>query len=149
MKDGSHKSPGLKEMGSGIAEKSMAQMFAVVAGVIVTLAGVVSLIVNFDFSTGGSIVTEKLLFMDVNGWSGMLLLLTGVALLVSSRANGSARKVSLVVGVIYLVVTVWSLFTASVIGMFPVSDMTAILYAAIGVLGVTAGIGPDPRESAS
>ncbi|MFT4049025.1 MAG: DUF4383 domain-containing protein [Solirubrobacterales bacterium] len=140
---------GFKDIGSGIADKSMAQMFAVAAGVILTIAGVVSLVVNFDFSTGGGIVTEKLLFLDVNGWSGLLMLLTGVALLIGSRSNAMARPVSLAVGVVYLVVTVWSLFTASVIGIFPVNDMTAILYAAIGVLGVTAGVGPDPRDSSS
>lgn len=137
------KGHGFKEYGSGIAHGSIAQMFALVAGVILTVAGVAALVVNFDFSTGGSIVTEKLLFMDVNGWSGVLMLLTGLVLLIGSRAADTARKVSLGVGVVYLVVTIWSLFTATVISMIPVNDMTAILYAAIGVLGVTAGLGPD------
>lgn len=140
---------GLKHYGSGIAHGSIAQMFALVAGVILTVAGVAALVVNFDFSTGGSIVTEKLLFMDVNGWSGVLMLLTGLALLVGSRTADMARKISLGVGVVYLVVTVWSLFTSTVIGIFPVNDMTAIVYAAIGVLGVTAGLGPDRHSDDS
>lgn len=139
----------LKSYGSDIAHGSMAQMFAVVAGVLLAVGGVAALIVNFAFSTGDGIVTERLLFMDVNGWSGVLMLATGAALLIGSRSDKRARRVSLVVGVIYLVVTVWSLFTASVIGMFPVNDMTAIVYAAIGVLGVTAGLGPDPRAGTS
>lgn len=82
--------------------------------------------------------------MDVNGWSGLLMLLTGVALIASSRSDVAARRASLVIGVLYLIVTVWSLFRSSVAGMLPVNDLTAILYAALGVLGVTAGVAPDP-----
>ncbi len=143
------KGHGLRDVGSEIAHGTVAQMFAAVAGVILTVAGVAALVVNFDFGTGSGIVTERLLFMDVNGWSGLLMLVTGVVLMAGSRTTNRARRSSLVVGVIYLVVTVWSLFTATVIGLIPVNDMTAILYAAIGVLGVTAGLGPDPRETAS
>jgi hypothetical protein len=143
------KGHGLKDVGSEIAHGSIAQMFALVAGVILTVAGVLALIVNADFHTGAGIVTEKLLFMDVNGWSGLLMLLTGVVLVTASRVAGMARKACVGVGVLYLVVTVWSLFTASVIGMFPVNDMTAIVYAAIGVLGVTAGLGPDSHDDAA
>lgn len=140
------KGHGLKEVSSDFVHRSMAQMFAAIAGVILAVAGVVALVVNFDFSTGSSIVTERLLFMDVNGWSGLLMLVTGGVLLAGSRTVAAARKVCLGVGIVYLVVTIWSLFTVSVAGILPVNDLTAILYAAIGVLGVTAGVGPDPRE---
>lgn len=142
------KGHGLRDAGSNIAHGSIAQMFALVAGVILTVAGILALIVNADFHTGGEIVTDKLLFMDVNGWSGLLMLLTGMVLVAASRVAARARKACVGVGVLYLVLTVWSLFTASVIGMFPVNDMTAIVYAAIGVLGVTAGLGPDRHDEA-
>jgi hypothetical protein len=140
------KGHGIKGIGSDLAHGSIAQMFALVAGVILTVVGVVALIVNADFHTGGSIVTDKLLYMDVNGWSGLFMLVTGLVLAVASRTASFARKASLGVGVIYLVVTVWSLFTSSVAGMLPVNDLTAITYAAIGVLGVTAGLGPDRHD---
>lgn len=143
------KGHGLKDVGSEIAHGSIAQMFALVAGVILTVAGVLALIVNADFHSGTGIVTEKLLFMDVNGWSGLLMLLTGVVLVAASRVAGMARKACVGVGVLYLVVTIWSLFTASVAGMLPVNDMTAIVYAAIGLLGVTAGLGPDSHDDAA
>ncbi|MBJ7458840.1 MAG: DUF4383 domain-containing protein [Thermoleophilaceae bacterium] len=140
------KGHGLKNLGSEVAHGSIAQMFALVAGVILTVGGVAALIVNADFSTGTGIVTDKLLFMDVNGWSGLLMLLTGVSLVVASRVAGMARRACLGVGVVYLALTIWSLFDSSVLGMFPVNDMTAIVYAAIGVLGVTAGLGPDRHD---
>jgi hypothetical protein len=124
----------------------MAQMFAAVCGALLTVAGVAALIVNFDFSTGASLTTERLLFMDVNGWSGLLLLITGAVLLLSSRSDGFARKSCVVVGAIYLAVTIGGLFTTSVLGLLPINDLTAIVYAAIAVLGLTAGLGPDPRR---
>lgn len=140
------KGHGLKDISSDFVHKSMAQMFAAVAGVVLTVVGVVALIVNFDFSSGSAIVTEKLLFMDVNGWSGLLMLVTGAVLLAGSRTLANAKKACVAVGVVYLALTIWSLFTATVAGILPVNDMTAILYAAIGVLGITAGVGPDPRQ---
>ncbi len=138
----------LKDYGSGVMHGTPAKMFAVVVGVILTLAGVVSLIVNPDFGSGTGIVTDRLLFMDVNGWSGVLMLLSGVVLLVGSRVAATAKKVCLAIGVVYLALTIWSLFDESILGIFPVNDMTAILYAAIGVLGVTVGVAPDKPTDA-
>jgi hypothetical protein len=136
----------LKQFGSELTHGSMAQMFALVCGLALIIAGVAAFVVNFDFSTGSSIVSERLLFMDVNGYSGVLMLVTGLVLLVGSRLAGTARRACVAVGVVYLAITVWSLFTASVAGILPVNDLTAIVYAAIGVLGLTAGLGPDPRS---
>lgn len=134
---------GLKDYGHKLAERSVAQMFALIAGVVLVVAGIASLIVGAEFGTGDDIVTNGLLFMDVNGWSGLLMLVTGGLLLVGSRSDKAARRDSMIVGAIYLIVTVWSLFTVSVLGVFPVNDPTAILYAAIGVLGLTAAFGSD------
>lgn len=139
---------GVKEFSSSVTHGSNAQMFAVVVGVIFTLAGVVALIVNPDFGSGSGIVTERLLFMDVNGWSGLLMLVSGIALLVASRAAAAAKKVSLVVGVVYIALTLWSLFDESILGVIPVNDMTAILYAAVGVLGITAAVSPKKPADA-
>lgn len=136
----------VKGYGSSVTRGSIAQMFALVAGVVLAVVGVIALVINADFSTGLSIVTDKLLFMDVNGWSSIFVLLTGVALLVASRGVALAKKASLVVGAVYLVLTVWSLIDSSILGMLPVNDLTAILYAAIGVLGVTAGVGPERHD---
>jgi low temperature requirement protein LtrA len=131
-----------------VAKGSTAQMFAALTGVLLILAGIAALAVNHSFASGQGIDAERLLVIDVNGWSALLMLLTGAALLFGARSAGGARYASLGVGVIYLLVTVWSLFTASVAGLLPVGDTTAIVFAAVGVLGVTAGLAPDPRESA-
>lgn len=122
-------------------------MFTVVAGVLLTLLGIVSLIVNADFSTGEMISAERLLYFDVNGWSGVLYLLTGLVALLAATDKARARMVSMVVGGLYLVLTVWSLFDASILGLLPVNDPTAITYAAIGVIGVAGGMQPESERS--
>lgn len=126
---------------------SVAQMFAVVAGVLLTLLGIASLIVNADFSTGGSITAERLLYFDVNGWSGVLYLLTGLFALSAATRKARARTMAMVVGGLYLILTVWSLFDSSILGLLPINDPTAVTYAAIGVIGVAGGMQPEGEHS--
>ena len=127
---------------------SVAQMFGVVVGVVLTLLGIASLIVNADFSTGSSITAERLLFLDVNGWAGVLYLLTGLVAFAAAADKARARTVAMVVGGLYLVLTVWSLFDSSILGLLPVNDPTAIIYAAIGVIGVAGAMQPESERSA-
>ncbi|MBI5311320.1 MAG: DUF4383 domain-containing protein [Actinobacteria bacterium] len=126
---------------------SVAQMFGVVVGVLLSLLGIVSLIVNADFSTGESISAERLLYFDVNGWSGVLYLLTGLVALFATADKARARTVAMAVGGLYLILTVWSLFDASILGLLPVNDLTAITYAAIGVIGVAGAMQPESEHS--
>lgn len=123
--------------------RSTAQMFAVVVGVVLIVVGVVGMIMNASFATGAGLTAEELLFLDVNGWSNVLYLVTGAALAIGSLNAARAKLASMIVGGIYLLLTVWSLFDSSILGLLPVNDMTAILYAAIGVIGLTFGLGPD------
>lgn len=139
----------IKRYGHDVTHGTVAQMFAFGAGVLLLVAGIVGMILNADFSTGDAISTEALLFMDVNGWSSLLMIVTGGVLLVGRNKADRARTVSLAVGVVYLALTVWSLIDNSILGAFPVNDMTAIVYAAIGVLGVTAGLGPERQADGS
>lgn len=131
----------------GSIGRTTAQIFALVVGTILLLCGIAALVINFDFHGGSSIHTEGMLFMDVNGWSGVLMLVTGLTLLIGTRSPLAARRSCVVIGGVYLLVTIWSLFTATVAGVLPVSDLTAIFYAAIAVLAATAGLGPDPRDA--
>jgi hypothetical protein len=123
--------------------RSPAQMFAAVVGVVLIVVGIVGMIMNASFATGDSLTAEQLLFMDVNGWSNVLYLVSGAVLFVGSMNAARAKLVSVAVGGFYLLLTVWSLLDSSILGLLPVNDMTAILYAAIGVIGLTVGLGPD------
>ena len=135
------------DYGRALTRRTPAQMFALVAGVLLTLVGVIGLIVNANFGSGDELVAEKLLFFDVNGWSSLLHLLTGVALLATAARPRAARRSSAIVGGIYLVLTVWSLFDNSILGVIPINDAVAIFYAALAVIGITVGVGPEPKTN--
>ncbi|MGH2905961.1 MAG: DUF4383 domain-containing protein [Solirubrobacterales bacterium] len=137
----------VKDYGQSVTHGSVAQMFAVVAGVLLTVIGVAGLIVNMDFGAGSSMTADKLLFLDVNGWSSVLHLITGLALLVVAGNAVKAKTISLIVGGFYVLLTIWSLFDNSILGMLPVNDPTAVMYAAIGVVGLAVGLGPDKSSS--
>ena len=141
----------IKRYGHDVTHGIVAQMFALVAGVVLTGRRQSSaMIVNADFSTGDAISTEGLLFMDVNGWSGLLMIVTGWRPAGRPQRGRRARKVSArrrrgLPGADRLE----PVRQHDPRRMFPVNDMTAIVYAAIGVLGVTAGLGPErPRRRA-
>ncbi|MFY9488534.1 MAG: DUF4383 domain-containing protein [Solirubrobacterales bacterium] len=128
---------------------SMTQMFARVAGVVLTLLGIAGLIVNADFSTGSAIVAERVLFFDVNGWSSVVHLVSGLVLLVAATRGGYVRTASIAIAGLYLVLAVWSLFDASILDALPVNDPTAILYAAVAVVGLAAVYGPDRSDASA
>jgi hypothetical protein len=136
-----------KSVKDAVMHRSPAQMFAVVVGVVLIVVGIVGMITNASFATGNELSAEKFLFMDVNGWSNVLYLVTGAVLVVGSLNAARAKLVSAIVGGFYLLLTVWSLLDSSILGLLPVNDMTAILYAAIGVIGLTVGLGPDRADT--
>lgn len=137
---------GRPDLRSLTTESSTAQIFAALLGILFVISGAAALITGFNFSVGSNIVTSRLLFADVNGWSGLLLLVSGLLLLTGARSAGAARRASLLVGGFWLLVTLWSLFTSTVFWLLPVNDLTAIVFAAVAVLGITAALAPDPRE---
>jgi Domain of unknown function (DUF4383) len=136
----------LQAYNDALRHGSPAQMFAVVAGVVLSVLGVAALIVNADFSTGSLLAPHSMLWFDVNGWSGVLYLVSGLATLFAAADAVRARSAAMFAGGLYLVLTVWSLIDSSILGLLPVNDPTAVLYAAIGVIGVTAALQPGESE---
>ncbi|MFY9469509.1 MAG: DUF4383 domain-containing protein [Solirubrobacterales bacterium] len=137
----------MKEYGQAMSHGTTAQMFAVVAGVVLTVLGIAGLIVSGDFSSGNSLTAERLAFFDVNGWSSAVYLVTGLVLLYGAIDVAKSHLTAIAIGGLYLVLTVWSLLDGSILGLLPVNDPTAIVYAAIAVVGLAAGIGPNRSES--
>lgn len=133
----------LREYTDALRHGSVSQIFAVVAGVVLTALGVLSLVVNADFGTGSSLAAERTLLFDVNGWSGIVHLVSGLALLYFALDTVRIRTVALAMGGLYVVLTVWSLIDSSILGLLPVNDPTAVMYAAIGVIGIASVMQSD------
>jgi len=139
----------LRAYNDALTHGSAVQMFAVVAGVVLSVLGIAALIVNADFSTGSSLTAHHMVLFDVNGWSGVLYLVTGLATLSAAADAVRARRAAIFTGGLYMVLTVWSLIDGSIVGLLPVNDPTAVLYAAIGVIGIAAALeAGEPRRQA-
>lgn len=130
-----------------LGASSPAQVFALIVGALLLLFGLAVLVTNFNFSTGNEIATKRLLLLDVNGWSGLLDILAGLLLILGARSAASAKRATLVVGLVYLLVTIWSLFTSTVAGIIPVGDLAATIYGAIAILSLTAALAPEANRS--
>jgi hypothetical protein len=129
-----------------MAERSMPQMYALLSGVVLLLLGVIGFVVNSDFSTGSAITTDNLIVFDINGWANVLHLAIGLVAIYASTDVAVSRKYAIGAGVVFVALTVWSLVDDSILSMLPVNDPSAILYAALGVIGLAVAMGPD-RES--
>ncbi|HEV7918188.1 MAG TPA: DUF4383 domain-containing protein [Solirubrobacterales bacterium] len=132
-----------------MADRSMPQMFALGTGVVLLLLGVIGFFVNSDFSSGNAITADNLIVFDINGWSNLVHLMTGLLALYAASDGSVAKMYATAAGVFYVALTVWSLFDDSILGILPVNDPSAILYAAIGVVGLAVGLGPDRRSEPS
>ena len=130
-----------------IEGRTPAEAFALVLGAVLTVIGVAGFFVNSDFATGNAITASTLVVFDVNGWMNLVHLVTGLAGIWVAMKPGHARQYALVVGVVYLVIAVWGLVTATVLGLLPVNGADTVLHAGIGALALMVVLGPDRAES--
>lgn len=125
-----------------MADRSPMHLYILGSGIVLTLLGVIGFFINSDFSTGNAITAEELVLFDINGWSNLVHLITGLVALYAVTEMSVAKKYAVVAGVFYVALAVMSLFDDSIFSMLPVNDPSAILYAAIGIVGLVVGLGP-------
>ena len=100
---------------------SPARLYATVAGVVLTIAGIAGFFYSASFGSPGE-VDEMLGIFAVNGWDNVLNLATGLLALVA--AGYAARRCALALGVFFTVVSVWGLIVGdggSIAGVLPVN----------------------------
>lgn len=125
-------------------DRSPAQVFSLVIGLMLVVAGVVGFFYSASFTTGDNAEREALLgILDVNGWNNTVHALTGaVGVLVAGSYAGS-RLYALGVGVLYLLLAGLGLLAGSgdeVLGLIPVNTEDNVLHLLIGVAGLGAGL---------
>lgn len=123
-------------------DRTPLQTYSLVVGAFLTVLGVVGFFVNADFSTGGSISANTLIFFDINGWSNLLHLATGLAGMYAATRVSLARQYAMVVGAIYVVIALVGVFSTTVLSMIVLNTADTVLYAAIGVIGLALALGP-------
>jgi hypothetical protein len=124
--------------------RSPAQVFAIVIGTTLVVAGIVGFFYNASFGTGDGTERDAVLgVLDVNGWHNLFHIATGgIGLLVIGSYSGS-RGYALGLGAIYLVVALLGFLAGDgdeIFNLIPINTEDNLLHLLIGIAGVGAGL---------
>ena len=126
-------------------ERSPAQVYALVFGIVLVAAGILGFFYEASFATGADTLIEReavLGILDVNGWHNLVHILTGVLGLAVAGSYANARLYALGVGITYIGVAILGFLYGdgdSIFKLIPVNTEDNILHLLIGVAGVAAG----------
>jgi hypothetical protein len=122
--------------------RSPAQVYALLFGAVLTVAGIVGFFYNSDFTSDKSVRDAVFGILDVNGWHNVFHIATGVLGLVAAGSYASARSYALGFGIVYIAVAIWGFIVGdgdSILSILPVNTADNVLHLVIGVSGIAAG----------
>ncbi|HEV3378153.1 MAG TPA: DUF4383 domain-containing protein [Thermoleophilaceae bacterium] len=136
--------------------RSPAQLFALVIGATLVVAGIGGFFYNASFGSGDGTERDAVLgILDVNGWHNLVHILSGAVGLAVSGAYDGSRLYALGFGVIYLVVAALGFAAGDgdeIFNLIPVNTEDNVLHLLIGFAGVGAGLltpaAPAPSTAA-
>lgn len=124
-------------------DKTPAQIYSLVFGATLLLAGIIGFFVNSNFGDLGSNVDgDNLILFEVNGWHNIVHLASGAVGLALAGSRVGARAFALGFGAVYLVVTIWGFATGDnvLFGLLPVNTADNFLHLGLGLGMVAAGL---------
>ena len=131
--------------------RTPAQIYSLVFGATLLLAGIVGFFVDSDFGNLGSNVQgDDLVLFEVNGWHNLIHIASGLLGLALAGSARGAFGFALGFGLTYGLVTIWGLVTGDNIlfGLAPVNGADNVLHAAIAAAGILAALASRPRANA-
>ena len=130
--------------------RTPAQVYSLVFGATLLLAGILGFFYSSAFGTPGE--TDAVLgIFEVNGWHNIVHLLSGVAGLALAGSAAGARTFALGFGIVYLAVTIWGFAVGDggeILGFLPVNTEDNFLHLAISLAGIAAGLLSSDRSEA-
>jgi hypothetical protein len=123
--------------------RSPAQLYALIFGAVLTVAGIIGFFYNSEFTSDKSVRDAVFGILDVNGWHNLVHILTGVIGLVVASSYSGSRSYALGFGFIYVIVAVWGFIIGSgdsILSIVPVNTEDNILHLFIGFAGIAAGM---------
>jgi uncharacterized protein (UPF0333 family) len=134
--------------------RSPAQLYALVFGAVLTVAGIIGFFYNSDFTSDKSVRDAVFGILDVNGWHNVVHIFSGILGLMAASSYASARGYALGLGLVYIVVAIWGFIIGdgnSILSIVPVNTEDNVLHLFIGVAGIAAGVATpavaDPTTS--
>ncbi len=131
-------------------ERSPAQLYALVIGLALVLAGVAGFFYSASFSTGDGTERDAVFgILDVNGWHNVVHIASGALGLAVAGSYGRARTYALGLGAVYLLITVLGFIAGDgeeLFNLIPVNTEDNVLHLLIGIAGVGAGLATPATE---
>jgi hypothetical protein len=124
--------------------RTPAQIYALLIGVTLTVAGIVGFFYSASFGSGDGTERDAVLgILDVNGWHNLVHLGSGLVGLAVAGSYTGARSYAFAFGAIYLLVAVLGLIAGDgdeLFNLIPVNTEDNVLHLLTGVAGVGAGL---------
>ena len=138
-------------------ERSPAQVYALVIGATLVVAGIVGFFYNSSFGSGNGTSRDAVLgILDVNGWHNVVHIASGALGLLIARSYGGSRGYALGLGAVYLLVALLGFLAGDgdeIFNLIPVNTEDNVLHLLIGVSGIAAGTitraEPSPTTAAT
>ena len=123
-------------------QRSPAQLYALIFGAGLTVAGITGFFYNSDFTSDKSVRDAVFGILDVNGWHNVVHILTGIVGLAVAANYSASRNYALGLGLVYIVVAIWGFIIGdgdSILSIIPVNTEDNVLHLLIGIAGIAAG----------
>jgi len=123
-------------------QRSPAQLYALVFGVVLVGAGIVGFFYSADFDSPGD-VDAVLGILDVNGWHNVVHIVTGLLGLAVIGNYAYARTYAYGLGAVYIAVAIWGFIVGDggqILSIIPVNTEDNVLHLLIGISGIAAGL---------
>ena len=133
--------------GRGTPERTPAQLYSLIFGATLLLAGILGFIADASFGDLGSGVNgDKLIgIFEVNGWHNVVHVASGLVGLAMAGKPASARLFALGFGAVYLLVTIIGLIDGnSIFGLLAINAADNVLHILIALAGIAAGLASSP-----
>jgi hypothetical protein len=132
-----------------MADRTPAQVYALVIGAVLVLAGIIGFFYSAAFGSPGN--TDAVLgILDVNGWHNVVHILSGAAGLALMGTAARARTYAIGLAVVYTVVAIWGFAIGdhhSILGFIPVNTEDNVLHTLIALAGYAAYAASAPRTA--
>src|SRR5438093_12970051 len=112
--------------------RSPAQLYALIFGAVLTVAGIIGFFYNSTFTSDKSVHDAVFGILNVNGWHNVVHIATGVLGLAAFAY--AARAYALGLGVIYLAVAIWWVAIGSgdsSLSVIPLNTEDSVLHLAL------------------
>src|SRR3954469_1598711 len=133
-------------------ERSPAQIYALLFGTVLVVAGIVGFFYSSDFGSPGN-VDDVFGILGVNGWHNIVHIAPGaLGLAAAGAVYPSPRQYAYGLGAVYIAIAIWGFIIGSgesILGFIPINTEDNFLHLLIGIAGVGAGLAPPATQSPS